>query len=242
MRSTWVIAKRELAAYFDSLVAYVLIVIFLGLSGFFTWLSNSSNIFLLNQANLQVFFSISFWTLFFFIPAITMRTIAEENRSGTIEMLSTKAITDWQIVMGKFLSCLFLILIALICTLPYYVTVANLGNIDNGAVVGGYLGLILLSMAYIGIGIFASSLTSNQIIAFLLSLFIGLFFHLLFDVIAASLTGSIGETFQFLSARNHYESLSRGVIDSRDIIYFFSVVFLALMYAQVNLSKRNWKN
>ena len=242
MKSIWIITKRELAAFFDSLVAYVLIIIFLGLSGFFTWVSSSSNIFLINQADLQVFFGISYWTLFFFIPAVTMRSIAEENRAGTIELLSTKAVTDWQIVSGKFLSSLLLIVIALVCTLPYYITVSRLGNVDDGAVIGGYFGLILLSAAYISIGIFSSSTTNNQIVAFLLSLFVGIFFHILFDVLASSFTGSLGVIFDYLSVRSHYESISRGVIDSRDIIYFLSIVFIGLIFAQMNLSKRNWRS
>ncbi|HCX24733.1 MAG TPA: ABC transporter permease, partial [Cytophagales bacterium] len=118
MSKVWIITKRELASFFDSLIAYVMIVLFLGLSGAFTWLFGS-DVFFINQANMQVFFSIAFWSLFFFIPAITMRMIAEENKAGTIELLITKAVTDSQIVWGKFLACLILVLIALGCTLPY---------------------------------------------------------------------------------------------------------------------------
>ena len=175
MSKVWIITKRELASFFDSLIAYVMIVLFLGLSGAFTWLFGS-DVFFINQANMQVFFSIAFWSLFFFIPAITMRMIAEENKAGTIELLITKAVTDSQIVWGKFLACLILVLIALVCTLPYYITISQLGNIDDGAVIGGYLGLILLSASYISIGLFASSVTQNQIVAFLTAIFIGVFF------------------------------------------------------------------
>ncbi|MEM7550217.1 MAG: ABC transporter permease [Bacteroidota bacterium] len=242
MKSIWTITKRELASFFDSLVAYVLIIIFLGLSGFFTWLSGSSNIFLINQADLQVFFGISYWTLFFFIPAITMRTLAEENRSGTLELLSTKAVSDWQIVVGKFLSSLLLILIALACTIPYYITVSKLGNVDHGAVIGGYLGLLMISAAYISIGVFSSATTNNQIVAFLLALFIGIFFQILFGVMASGLRGTLGEILNYLSARSHFESLSRGVIDSRDIIYFLSIITIGLLYSQTILSKRNWQS
>lgn len=240
MNKTWIIAKRELTSYFDSLIAYVMIVIFLGMSGFFTWLFGSS-IFLINQASLQVFFSISYWTLFFFIPAITMRSLAEENKSGTIEFLSTKPVSDREIVTGKFLAILILVAIALVCTLPYYITVSMLGNIDNGATVGGYLGLLLMSSMYISIGIFASSLTSNQIVAFLLALFIGIFFQILFDVMATSFTGTVGGVFDFLSSRTHYESLSRGVLDSRDLLYYFSFIVAGLLLSETMLSKRNWK-
>jgi len=241
MQKIWILAKKELASYFDSLIAYIMIILFLGLSGFFTWLFGSS-IFLIDQASLQVFFGISYWTLFFFIPAITMRTLAEENRSGTIELLSTKAVSDWEIIMGKFLSNFLLVAIALACTLPYYVTVAILGNIDHGATIGGYFGLLLMSAMYISIGIFASSLTNNQIVAFLVALLIGLFFHILFDIMAGSFTGTVGGIFDYLSARTHYESLSRGVLDSRDLIYYFSIIFLGLVLSETILSKRNWQH
>ena len=240
MKKIRVITKRELSSYFDSLVAYVMIILFLGMSGFFTWLFGNT-IFLINQASLQVFFAISYWTLFFFIPAITMRSLAEETRSGTIEFLSTKAVNDWEIILGKFFGALILVAIALLCTIPYYISVSMLGDIDNGATWGGYLGLILMSSMYISIGIFASSLTNNQIVAFLVALFIGLFFHILFDVMASGLTGSLAELFNYLSARTHYESMSRGVLDSRDIIYFLAVILVGLLLAETMLSKRNWK-
>jgi len=241
MNKVLIITKRELASFFDSLTAYVMIILFLGLSGLFTWIVGS-NVFIMNQASLDVFFGIAFWSLFFFIPAITMRMIAEENKAGTIELLITKAVKDTQIVAGKFLACLILIAIGLIATLPYYFTISKLGNIDHGSVIGGYFALLLMSAAYIAIGLFASSLTTNQIVAFLLALFIGIFFHLLFDVIGSILSGTIGEIFSYLSIRTHFDSMSRGVIDSRDIIYFASIIILGLLAAQINLSKRNWKD
>lgn len=241
MSKVWIITKRELSAFFDSLIAYVMIILFLGLSGLFTWLIPGSNVFFLGQASLEVFYNVSFWSLFFFIPAITMRMIAEENKEGTIELLITKAISDGQIVAGKFLACLILVLIALLCTLPYYITVSQLGNVDDGSVIGGYIGLILLSAGYISIGLFSSSLTQNQIVAFLVALLIGIFFHLLFDAFGTGLTGFLGSFFSYLSMRTHFESLSRGVIDSRDIIYFASIIAIGLIATQIMLSKRNWK-
>lgn len=238
MQKIWVIAVKELKTFFDSLTAYILIVVFLGLSGFFTWLYGS-DIFFIGQATLQPFFSVAYWTLFFFTPALTMKMLAEENKSGTIELLLTKAVTDWDVVLGKFLACLMLIAIGLLLTLPYYISVASLGPIDNGATICGYIGLLLMSMAYIGIGLFASSISNNQIVAFLLSLFIGVFFLILFNVLSQDLTGTIGEVINFLSMSSHYDSISRGVIDSRDIIYFFSITFLGLILAETILSKRN---
>ena len=240
MGKVWIITKRELSGFFDSLIAYVMIILFLGLSGSFTWLFGT-NIFMRGQANLAVFYEIAFWSLFFFLPAITMRMIAEENKTGTIELLITKAISDSQIVIGKFLACLILVLIALVCTVPYYITISQLGNVDDGGVIGGYFGMILLAGSYISIGLFASSLTQNQIVAFLIALTIGIFFQMLFDVIGAGTTGSLSQVFNFLSLRTHVDSLSRGVIDSRDIIYFLSIILVGLLGTQFMLSKRNWK-
>lgn len=238
MDKIWIIAKRELHSFFDSLTAYIMLVAFLGFSGFFTWLYGA-DIFLRNQADLQVFFNIAYWTLFFFIPAITMRMFAEENKSGTIELLLTKAVTDWQIIFGKFLACLMLIIIALALTLPYYLTVWKLGPVDHGSVWSGYLGLILMSATYISIGLYASSVTSNQIVAFLLALFTGIFFHVIFDVLASTFTGTAGSIFSYLSVSSHYESISRGVIDSKDLVYFFSIIFLGLILSEATLAKRN---
>ncbi|MBK5286259.1 MAG: ABC transporter permease subunit [Bacteroidia bacterium] len=238
MDKIWIIAKRELHSFFDSLTAYIMLVAFLGFSGFFTWLYGA-DIFLRNQADLQVFFNIAYWTLFFFIPAITMKMLAEENKSGTIELLLTKAVTDWQVIFGKFLACIVLILVALALTLPYYITVWKLGPVDHGAVWSGYLGLLLMSGTYISIGLYTSSITNNQIVAFLLALFIGIFFHVIFDVLANTFTGTLGGILSYLSVSSHYESISRGVIDSKDLIYFFSVIFLGLVLSELSLAKRN---
>jgi len=237
MKSILTIAKREFASFFDSLIGYVLLTVFLGISGFFTWLYGNT-IFMMNQASLQVFFGISYWTLFFFIPAITMRTLSEEMKTGTIELLLTKAISERELVIGKYLSCLMLIVVALLATLPYYFSLEFLGDTDKGSVLGGYLGLFLLSSAYIAIGIFASSTTNNQIVAFLLSLFIGMFFHLLFDMIGANFLGNSANIFSYLSASQHFESLGRGVIDSRDLVFFISLTAVGLLLAQWSVAKR----
>jgi len=237
MNTIWIITKRELSSFFDSLIAYILLLLFLGFSGFLTWLYGN-DIFLVGQASLRGFISMAYWTLFFFIPALTMRSIAEEKKTGTIELLLTKAVKDRDVIIGKFLAAFLLIVIALAFTLPYIITVASIGNIDNGGIICGYLGLMLMSASYISIGIFASSITNNQIVAFLLSMFIGLFFHLIFDIMASSMTGITGELFNTLSLSKHFESLSRGVIDTKDLIYFFSIIFLGLFFAENSLSKR----
>jgi ABC-2 type transport system permease protein len=238
MKTIWIIAKRELSSFFDSLIAFIIIILFLGFSGFFTWISGA-DIFITGQASLQSFFSIAYWTLFFFIPALTMRLIAEEKKTGTIEMLLTKAVTDRQVILGKYLATLILIAIALLFTLPWVITISRLGDIDTGGIICGYMALILMSAAYTSIGLFASSITNNQIVAFLSALFIGLFFHFIFEVIAADMKGILGQVINSLSVNVHFESLSRGVVDSKDLVYFGSIIFLGLFLTEVSLSKRN---
>jgi len=238
MQKIWIITTRELRTFFDSLMAYVMIILFLGFSGFFTWIFGS-DIFLVNQASLQSFFSIAFWSLFFFIPAVTMGLLADERKSGTIELLVTKPVSDWQIIMGKFLAAFLLICITLALTLPYYFTVASIGKIDHGAVWMGYIGLLFLSASYISIGLFASSITSNQIVAFLIALFIGIFFHLIFDLLSSASGGWVAGMLSYLSLSTHYESMARGVIDTKDILYFCSVILTGLIGTELALSKRN---
>lgn len=241
MKTIWIIAKRELNSYFDSLIAIIMIVLFLGFSGFFTWISGS-DIFLIGQATLKPFFGIAYWTLFFFIPALTMRTFAEENRSGTLEMLLTKPVTDRQVILGKYLAILILVSVALALTLPYVITISKIGNLDAGGTLCGYLALILISAAYASIGLFTSSITSNQIVAFLSALFIGLFFHIIFQIIAGSMRGFLGQVINYLSTTIHFESLSRGVLDTKDIIYFGSIIFIGLFLTEISLSRRNTYN
>ncbi len=237
MNQIWTISRRELGSFFDSLMAYIMMVAFLGFTGFFTWIFGS-DIFFIKEATMQVFFNIAYWTLFFFIPAITMRLFAEENKSGTIELLLTRPVSDWQVIAGKFVATLVLILIALGLTLPYYITVASLGPIDHGSVITGYFGLVLISCAYISIGLFASSFSNNQIVAYLVALVIGIFFHIIFDMLAGSLSGILGSVIGFLSISQHFDSISRGVIDSRDLIFFFSVIFIGLILTELNIVRR----
>ena len=230
------VAKRELSVFFDSLIAYVMLLVFLGFSGFFTWLYGN-DIFLVGQANLKTFFTISSWTLFFFIPAITMKMIAEEKKSGTLELILTKSISDRQFIIGKFLGAVSLVLVALVATFPYVITLSLIGDLDNGGTICGYFGLFLMTIAYAAIGIFSSSLTNNQIVAFMLSLVICLFFHIIFDVLAANSSGIISWLFETLSLQTHFDSISRGVIDSRDLVYFISITVLGLFSAEFSLSK-----
>lgn len=237
MNKIMVIAQRELGTFFDSLIAYILLVVFLGFSGFFTWLYGS-DVFLSGQASILPFFSVAYWTLFFFIPALTMKMFAEEKNTGTIELLLTKAVTDWQIILGKFTACLLLVLIAISFSLPWYFIVWWLGPVDHGAVWCGYLGLVLMSSAYIGIGLFASSITNSQIVAFLLSLLIGIFFLILFQVLANSMSGILSSIFDYLSISTHFESMSRGVIDTKNVFYFLSIAGICLAATEAILSRR----
>jgi ABC-2 type transport system permease protein len=230
------VAKRELKVFFDSLIAYVMLLVFLGFSGFFTWLYGN-DIFLVGQANLKTFFAVASWTLFFFIPAITMKMIAEEKKSGTLQLILTKSISDRQFILGKFFGAVGLVLVALIATFPYVITLSYIGDLDNGGTICGYFGLFLMTIAYTAIGIFSSSLTNNQIVAFMLSLVICLFFHIIFDVLSANSSGFLSQLFETLSLQTHFDSISRGVIDSKDLVYFLSLTVLGLFLAELSLTK-----
>ena len=238
MNPIFIIARKELQSFFDSLIAYILLVLFLGFSGFFTWMFGS-DIFLVGQSTLRGFFGVAYWSLFFFIPALTMRLLAEERKSGTIELLLTKSVTDRQVVIGKFLGAWALVAIALLFTLPYVITLAGIGNLDEGEVICGYLALLLMSGAYTSIGLYASSITGNQIVAFLGSISIGMFFHLIFEVLAGNFTGIMSRIFSSLSLSSHFDSISRGVMDTRDLLYFGSIIVIGLILSELSLTRRN---
>lgn len=239
MKQIWIICKRELQSYFDSLMAYILLVLFLGFSGFFTWIYGS-DIFYIKQATLAPFFNIAYWTLFFFIPALTMRLLSEENSQGTLELLLTKPVSNWQVILGKFSASLLLICIALLLTIPYLVTVASIGNLDAGQAISGYLALILFSGMYIGIGLFTSSFTNNQIVSYLAALFIGVFFQIIFGMLAVNFPGVAGQLLDYLSTASHFGSMTRGVIDTRDLIYFAGITFLSLVLTETMLIKKRY--
>lgn len=237
MNPTWVITKRELGAYFGSLVAYILLVLFLVLCGLFTWLLGG-DIFFNQQVSLTVFFSVAQWVFLIFIPALTMRQFAEEKRTGTIELLLTKNVSNRQIVWGKFLSCVAVVGIALLLTLPYYISVAQLGNIDHGSTLTGYLGLFLLSASYISIGLFASSLTNNQIVAFLTAFFLCALFAFLFSFVGNFFTGFLGDVIKMFSLTDHFGNMSRGVVDTKDLIYFFTIILMGLFLTEWRIAQR----
>ena len=232
------IARRELSGFFDSLMGYVLIIMFLGFSGFFTWIYGD-DIFFIGEANLNMFFKVAYWSLFFFIPSLTMRSLTGELRGGTLELLLTKPISYWQLILGKFFSTFILISMALAPSLIYYVSLWSIGSVDHSAIILGYLGLLLMSMSYIAMGIFCSSLSDSPIIALLSTLFIGIFFHQIFETLGSTSLGVTGSVLSHLSMFTHFESISRGIFDLQDIIYFFSLILFGLYASKVILLSRN---
>lgn len=229
------LAKKELRELFASPIAYVFIAVFLFLS---FWLY-FSNIFLIGEATIRPFFA---WTpvLFIvFLPSVTMGKWAEERKSGTFELLMTLPAEDWQLVAGKLLSALFFLAIVLAFTLPLPLTMSGLGGLDAGQVFASYLGIFLLGMSYLALGLFISSLTQNQIVAFLVTTLVLFLLYVLAEPIVTNyLPRSVVPVVQFMSFSTHFESMARGVIDSRDLVYFFSMTGL---FAYLNLVSLNMR-
>jgi len=236
MHQVLTLAKKEFRSYFDSPIAYVVITLFLLISG---W-QFSTALFLSNSPDLRTLFSIIRFILLFFVPALSMRLISEERRLGTIELLMTLPIKDWQLVLGKFLSAYLLIIVTLLLTGIHYITISILGQPDFGATFAGYLGLILVVGVYLAIGIFTSSLSQNQIVAFILAFAIVFVFFML-DKIIFFFPGFLASLLEYISIDYHFNNISRGVIDSRDLIYYFSLMFLFLFLTVQTLESRKWK-
>lgn len=236
MSAVWVMTKKELRSYFNSPVAYVVIILFLLISG---W-QFSNSLFLANTADMRGLFQIIRFIFLFFIPALSMRLISEEKRSGTIELLGTMPVSEWQLVLGKFFPSLILIIITLLLTLVNYITISYLGDPDTGATFGGYLGLVLLASTYLAIGLFTSSLTKNQIIAFILSFAI-IFTFIILNYFKGFVGGFMASVVEFLSTDYHFESIQRGVIDTRNIIFYLSLTFTFLFLTVQVLNSRRWR-
>jgi ABC-2 type transport system permease protein len=239
------IFKKEINLFFSSLIGYISIGVFLVLTGIFMWVLPSSNIFDYGFANLDQLFTMGPFVFLFLIPAITMRTFAEEQKTGTIEIISTKPVTDFQIVTGKYLAGLVLVVISLLPTLLYFYTVSDLafpkGNVDAGAAWGSYLGLLFIGATYLAMGMFASSVTDNQIVSFILGMFLCLFFFQLLDFLKdISFLTSFDSIFDALSLQSHYTSISRGVLDTRDVIYFLSFIGIFLFSTKTVIQSRKW--
>jgi ABC-2 type transport system permease protein len=239
------IFKKEIRSFLSSLIAYVVILVFLLVIGLFTWVFADGNVLAQGYANLDVLFFMAPWVFVFLISAITMRSFSEEIKQGTFEVLSTKPITDLQIVLGKYLASVSLIVFAILPTLLYFYSVYQLGlpkgNIDVGATWGSYIGLVLLGASYAAIGVFSSAVTPNQIVAFILSMFLCFFFYVGFDQLSnLSLFGGLDSWVQSLGIQVHYDSISRGVVDTRDVVYFGSIIACFLGLTLVVLDSRKW--
>lgn len=237
---------REITHFFSSLIAYIVIGIFLIFMSLVLWVFPETSILDNNYANLNAFFNMAPTIFTFVIPAITMASFSEERQSGTIELLFTKPLRTWQVIAGKYLANLTLVVFALVPTLVYYYSVYQLGlpvgNVDTGAVIGSYIGIFLLAAAFVSIGTFTSGLTSNQVVAFVLGTFTCFLFHWGFEYISKLpvFFGVFDDLIQRLGMNYHYLSLSRGLVDSRDVLYFITVIalFLYLNYFSLNKSRK----
>lgn len=233
------ILKKEFNSFFASPIAYLVIGVFLLINGLFLWFfKDDFNILNAGFADVTPFFYLSPWIFLFLIPAITMKSFADEFNSGTIELLKTKPLSDWQIVLGKFSASLLLVCIAIAPTLIYVYTVYQLGNptgnIDFGSTIGSYIGLLFLASAYIAIGLFTSTLSKNQIVAFILGMFMTFVLFYGFDAISNSF-GNDALTIKKIGINEHFKSISRGVVDTRDVVYFLSVTIFFLFITKTRL-------
>lgn len=234
------IFKKEFNSFFTSTIAYLTIGMFLFINGLFLWVFDDDfNILNAGFADLTSFFYLAPWILIFLIPAITMKTFADEFRSGTIEILKTRPITNVTLVLGKFFAILTLLIIVLIPTFVYAYSIHELGNpvgnLDYGSISGSYLGLFLLASSFASIGIFTSTLSKNQVVAFLLGICMVFLFYYGFDAVS-SLFGDYSYTIKLFGMNEHYKSISRGVIDSRDVLYFMSIIIFFLFVSKQKLT------
>ncbi len=237
---------KEINAFLSSLIGYVVMVVFLLLSGLFLWVfEGDTNVLASGYSDLSSFFYIAPWVFLFLIPAITMRSFAEEKKTSTLELLLTKPLSLNQLILGKFFAGFILVIITLIPTLVYVISIWFLGNpvgnIDMGGTWGSYIGLLLLSASFLAIGIFSSSITSNQIVAFILATFLSFFFFIGFESIGSfKLFGSFDSMLINIGINAHYLSLSRGVIDSRDLVYFITLILVFFLSTKLVIKSRMW--
>jgi ABC-2 type transport system permease protein len=242
MQGILTIFRKEVAAFFNSLIAYMVISIFLVGVGLFFWVFEY-NVLESGYASMDALFEIGPYFFLFLVPAITMRSFSEEVKTGTMEFLITKPLSDWQIIVGKYLAAVFLVFFSLLPTIIYFITIYALGkpagNIDTGATIGAYIGLFFLGSIFAAIGLFTSSLTDNQIIAFISGVFLCFFFFLAFEFMAGvKVLDGINSFLIKLGIMEHYRSISRGVIDTRDFIYFLSFVAVALIGTKMSLNAK----
>lgn len=241
----WYILKKEINSFFDSLIAYVVIAVFLTGIGLLVWVFPETSILSYGYADLYTFFGMTPYVFLFLIPAITMRSFAEEKKGGTMELLMTQPVTDWQIIMGKFLAGWLIVVVALIPTLIYYLSVYQLGsptgNLDSAGIAGSYIGLILLGGVFTAIGILASSVTENQVIAFIMAVFLCFIFFSGFPSLASlDVWGTAAYWVEQIGILYHYNAMSRGLIDSRNVVYLLSLTALMLLITHLVMNSRKW--
>jgi len=235
MQNSWIIFRKEMRTYFNSPIAYIFLAVFLVLSGWFFF----STFFVRDQATLRGIMELIPIFFIFFIPAVAMRLVAEEKHSGTMEVLLTYPIRNREVIFGKFLAALALVTIGVLLTGTYAFTAASLGNLDAGVTFSGYMGMILMAAAYMSLGIYASTITSNQIVAFILGiLFIFVFYYV--DKTLIFLPNWLVGTAEYLSIDFHYRNFVRGVFNSRSLIYYGTVIFFGLTLATRKLAERKW--
>ena len=239
--------KKEINGFLNSVIGYVAMIVFLLVIGLFMWVfpGTEFNVTEAGYANLDTLFIIAPWVFMFLIPAITMRSFAEEKKSGTIELLLTRPLSDFQILFTKYLAGLLIVFLSLLPTLVYYVSIYILaspeGNIDSGGIMGSYIGLLFIASAFVSIGIFSSSVSDNQIVAFILGMFLCFILHIGFESVDSfDLFGSFDRIISLLGSNAHYTSLSRGVVDTRDLIYFISLTVFFLLLTRFIIEKRKW--
>lgn len=240
------IFRKELNVFFSSLIGYIAITIFLVANGLFAWVFPETNILDDGYATLDSFFSFAPWIFMFLIPSITMRSFAEEKNSGTIEFLTTHPVTDLQIILGKYFAAFVLVIFSVLPTITYYFTINALssppGNVDTGGIIGSYIGLIFLGATFVAISIFTSAITNNQIVSFIAGMFACFFFYMVFDSISLIpvFVGTADKYFNALSINQHYQNISKGYIDLRDIVYFLSMISIFILMTKTTLGSRKW--
>ena len=240
------LVKKEIGSFFSSLTGYVVVIVFLVISGLFIWVfPGELNIPDSGYATLDTLFIIAPWVFLFLVPAVTMRMFAEEKKSGTMELLHVRPLTDIQIVLAKFIAAVVLVIISVLPTLIYFWSVHTLGNppgnLDTGAIWGSYIGLIFLASCYGAIGLFSSSLTDNQIVAFIVAVLLCFFFFTGFEMLSAlPVPLRVEELLLYLGINEHYRSISRGVVDTRDIVYFLSLISFFVFLTRTVLQSRKW--
>jgi ABC-2 type transport system permease protein len=242
----YTLLKKEISGFFSSLTGYIVIIVFFAINSSLIWIFEGGwNIFKIGYATLEPLFILAPWVFLFLVPAVTMRMFADEKKSGTIELLFTRPLSDFQIIFAKYIAGVILVLFSILPTLVYFYSVYQLGNpvgnIDIGGTWGSFIGLFFLAGIYVAIGIMSSSITENQLIAFVIAVLFSLFIFIGFDELSKmSILNTFNELIINLGINEHYKSMSRGVIDSRDIIYFLSAIAFFLIITKTVLQSRKW--